>query len=208
MNTKRTGLFVMAGLTLAAVVFLASSSMIVAQENAPAGKMAASAPGCAMCCSMPAGQMAASMPACAMCKMKMTPESACPKCKTCCMNTCKERMAKMDEAAKALDAARKAIDGGDAKAASADIGRASALLKEMQDSVKACAKAATTAAADGVVNAKCPITGTAIDPAKVPSELTRIYKGRKVGFCCASCPPAWDKLSDADKDAKLQDATK
>jgi predicted RNA-binding Zn-ribbon protein involved in translation (DUF1610 family) len=144
-----------------------------------------------------------------MCGMKVTPESACTMCKMCCMNMCKEQTAKIDEATKALDAAKKATDGGDAKAASANIERASALLKEMQESVKACAKTAATAApAEGVVNAKCPMTGKAIDPAKVPSELTRMYKGQKVGFCCPMCPPAWDKLSDAEKDTKLKDAMK
>ena len=58
----------------------------------------------------------------------------------------------------------------------------------------------------GVVNAKCPIMGTAIDPAKVPADLAREYKGQKVGFCCSMCPPAWDKLTDAEKDAKLKAA--
>jgi len=54
-----------------------------------------------------------------------------------------------------------------------------------------------------VVNGVCPIMGTRIDPAKVPDSLTRLYKGQKVGFCCAACPPAWDSLSDSEKDAKL-----
>jgi hypothetical protein len=62
---------------------------------------------------------------------------------------------------------------------------------------------APTSAPATVVNTKCPIMGSAIDPTKVPPSLTREYKGQKVGFCCAACPPAWDKLSDADKDAKL-----
>ena len=53
------------------------------------------------------------------------------------------------------------------------------------------------------VNNVCPIMGTKIDPAKVPENLTRTWKGQKVGFCCAGCPVTWDKLSDTDKDAKL-----
>ncbi len=55
-----------------------------------------------------------------------------------------------------------------------------------------------------VVNDVCPIMGTKIDPTKVPDALTREYKGQKVGFCCSDCPPAWDALSDAQKDAKLR----
>ena len=57
------------------------------------------------------------------------------------------------------------------------------------------------------VNARCPIMGTPIDPAKVPEELTRMHKGQKVAFCCPGCPLAWDKLSDAEKDAKLAEVT-
>jgi hypothetical protein len=55
----------------------------------------------------------------------------------------------------------------------------------------------------GVVNARCPIMGGTINTATVPESLTREYKGQKVAFCCAMCPGQWDKLSDADKDAKL-----
>jgi hypothetical protein len=46
--------------------------------------------------------------------------------------------------------------------------------------------------------------GNAIDPAHVPDSLTRDYKGQRVAFCCGMCPPAWDKLSDAEKDKKLE----
>jgi hypothetical protein len=45
--------------------------------------------------------------------------------------------------------------------------------------------------------------GSKIDPANVPANLTRVYKDQTVGFCCSMCPPQWDKLSDAEKDAKL-----
>ena len=54
-----------------------------------------------------------------------------------------------------------------------------------------------------VVNAKCPIMGNPIDPATVPVNLVKEFEGQKIGFCCAGCPEAWDKLSDAEKTAKL-----
>ena len=57
--------------------------------------------------------------------------------------------------------------------------------------------------ADEIVNARCPIMGTPLHPTKVPANLIRTYKGRKVGFCCAGCPAAWDKLTDKEKAAKL-----
>ena len=53
------------------------------------------------------------------------------------------------------------------------------------------------------VNGTCPIMGNPIDPAKVPVSLTRVFYGQKVGFCCGDCPPAWDKLTDEQKAAKL-----
>ena len=56
------------------------------------------------------------------------------------------------------------------------------------------------------VNATCPMMGSTIDPKKVTPELVRMHKGKKVAFCCGGCPPAWDKLSDAEKDAKLQES--
>ena len=57
------------------------------------------------------------------------------------------------------------------------------------------------------VNARCPIMGTLIDPAKTTPDLIRMFRGQKVAFCCGSCPAAWDKLSPAEKDAKLKAAT-
>ncbi|MHC4882232.1 MAG: hypothetical protein ACYTEN_07135 [Planctomycetota bacterium] len=54
-----------------------------------------------------------------------------------------------------------------------------------------------------IVNSKCPIMGGTIDPDKVPDNLLREYKGQKVAFCCGGCPASWDKLSDTEKEAKL-----
>jgi hypothetical protein len=59
-----------------------------------------------------------------------------------------------------------------------------------------------------VVNGVCPITGNKIDPYTVPDDLTREFQGKKVGFCCPACPPAWDKLTDQEKQAKLDQAIK
>jgi pectinesterase len=67
-------------------------------------------------------------------------------------------------------------------------------------------KTAEAQAARKVVNSVCPIEGTKIDPTNVPDSQIREYKGKKVGFCCTVCPTVWDKLSDEEKDAKLQAA--
>jgi hypothetical protein len=55
-------------------------------------------------------------------------------------------------------------------------------------------------------NVRCPIMGSKIDPTKVPPALVREYKGQKIAFCCAMCPPRWDKLTPEQKDAKLKAA--
>ena len=52
------------------------------------------------------------------------------------------------------------------------------------------------------VNARCPIMG-----GKPTAALTRDYNGQKVGFCCDGCPSKWDKLTAAEKDAKLAKVT-
>ncbi len=54
-----------------------------------------------------------------------------------------------------------------------------------------------------VVNTVCPIMGRKVDPYNVPDDLIREFEGQKIGFCCPSCPPAWDKLSDQAKKEKL-----
>ena len=69
-----------------------------------------------------------------------------------------------------------------------------------------CKKEEPTTAGVGVktyANAKCPIMGSVIDPEKVTADLTKEFKGENVAFCCAGCPAQWDKLTDAEKTAKL-----
>jgi hypothetical protein len=77
---------------------------------------------------------------------------------------------------------------------------------------KACCQAMATDSpatkpASPYVNVKCPIMKGDIDPAKVTDATTRVFNGQKVAFCCAGCPAQWDKLSDKEKQAKL-DAVK
>jgi hypothetical protein len=57
-----------------------------------------------------------------------------------------------------------------------------------------------------VVNSRSPFTLAQINPNDVPDMLVRNYKGRKIGFCCGGLPETWDKLSEAEKDAKLAEA--
>jgi hypothetical protein len=59
-----------------------------------------------------------------------------------------------------------------------------------------------------IVNTRCPILGTPMDPDKTPDSMTRMFKGQKVGLCCTGCVTAWDKLSDKERQAKLDAAMK
>ena len=56
-------------------------------------------------------------------------------------------------------------------------------------------------AATGVyANTRCPIMGGRVKPGKGGSA---VYNGKKVGFCCPGCIPAWNRLTDKEKAAKL-----
>jgi len=58
-----------------------------------------------------------------------------------------------------------------------------------------------------VVNPRCPLMGTPMDKT-VPENMTRMYKGQRIGFCCDKCLKNWDTMNDADRDAKLKEALK
>lgn len=94
-----------------------------------------------------------------------------------------------------IAAARKAVDAGEKDEALAAL-----------DKAAACVKASRTAMRPAVVNTTCPIMGNKINPAKVPANLFRVHKGKGIGFCCGGCPAKWDKLSNAEKMAKLKGA--
>ena len=108
------------------------------------------------------------------------------------------KMDHLEKALKVVEEATKAVEDDEKTMALAKLKEA----KELITTVHACL--------DGpkVVNAHCPVMGTKLNPATVPEDLMRMYKEQKVGFCCAGCPEAWDKLTDQEKDAKLAGAGK
>lgn len=59
------------------------------------------------------------------------------------------------------------------------------------------AKVATTP-----INSNCPIAGEEVDP-----DVSVQWKGQTVAFCCADCIPDWNKLSDDEKQSKLDAAS-
>ncbi len=87
-----------------------------------------------------------------------------------------------------------------------EAGRQQEALKELrraQSSLEAVRQALGKHVEPSIVNDRCPIMGSRISADKVPANLTRMFNGQKVAFCCAGCPNAWDQLDDAQKTAKL-----
>jgi len=50
-----------------------------------------------------------------------------------------------------------------------------------------------------ITNPKCPVMNTIMEKT-APENMTRIYKGHRIGFCCKVCLGKWDKMSDADRE--------
>jgi hypothetical protein len=107
--------------------------------------------------------------------------------------------ANLKAALEAMDAAGKAVERGDQKGALAHLATARRLVAATHDALADRAR-------PRFANARCPMMGTEIDPEKVPAALTAAFRGRNVAFCCAGCPVAWDKLSDAEREARLEKA--
>lgn len=100
---------------------------------------------------------------------------------------------------KAIEKAIEAIEAGDSKGALTELHNAQKMLATINTGMAKHVK-------PKFANVRCPIMGSPINSEKVGENLIRKYKGQKVAFCCAGCPPAWDKLSDAEKDTKLAKA--
>jgi hypothetical protein len=98
-----------------------------------------------------------------------------------------------------VNKAAKAIESGDKKTAMAELLKAQKMLLAIHGALGKHVK-------PQFVNNRCPIMGSPINPAKVTKNLVRNYMGQKVAFCCAGCPSMWDKLPNAQKQAKLAKA--
>jgi hypothetical protein len=96
-----------------------------------------------------------------------------------------------------IDRAVKAIQAGQKQTELAELNKALSKLTEIHKAL------GTHVKLQFANNFRCPIMGSPIKKDMVKESLIRLYNGRKVAFCCASCPAEWDKLSDADKQAKV-----
>jgi len=92
-----------------------------------------------------------------------------------------------------INKAVKAIQTGDRQAEAAELNNA---LEKLMIVYKALGTQEKLQYANSL---RCPIMGSSIDIRKIDKSLIRDYKGRKIAFCCAGCPSAWDKLTDEQK---------
>ncbi len=98
-----------------------------------------------------------------------------------------------------IDKAKKALASGDRRTVLAELNKAQEMLVTIHAAIGKHVK-------PQFANGLCPIMGSPINPDKVTGNLIRDYQGKKVAFCCAGCPAAWDKFTDAQKHAKLAKA--
>ncbi len=100
---------------------------------------------------------------------------------------------------RSIDKAIKAIEAGDKGTALAELHKAQKMLAAIKKGIGKHVK-------PKFANVRCPIMGSPINPDKVAKNLMRDYKGQKIAFCCGGCPMQWDKLTGAEKNAKLAKA--
>jgi hypothetical protein len=58
-----------------------------------------------------------------------------------------------------------------------------------------------------VINTMCPIGGDDFGGGTHDAALSRAYKGKEIGFCCANCVRKFDAMTDEQKDQVLKLAT-
>lgn len=100
---------------------------------------------------------------------------------------------------KTIDKVMAAINAGDNKTALSELIKARKTLVAIH-------KDLGKLVSPRFINAYCPIMGSPINPNKITKKLTRTYKGQQVALCCGGCIGPWDKLTDAQKEAKLKAA--
>ena len=127
------------------------------------------------------------------------------KMRECMANCTKDCKATMDDVAAAkmsIKTANEAIDRGDIATAKSELAKADMLMTKAHTCMKENVEKMPC------MNSKCPTCGKSIDRMNVPVSNTAMYKGTKVGFCCPNCQPAWNKLTDSEKDAKVQESAR
>jgi len=79
----------------------------------------------------------------------------------------------------------------------------SAVMLNACNSTQSTEKSGDAGVSMGVINETCPMTGDPIDESVAAAE----YNGQKIGFCCPGCPEQWAAMSDAEKQAFIDEQT-
>lgn len=108
-----------------------------------------------------------------------------------------------EECSGRLEKIEKLIDDASAAIGKGHKDHALGKLKAAKTLIAECRKMMASGATKKIANAVCPIMGLKLDLSKVTPSMTREFKGKQIGLCCAKCLAAWDKLSDTDKTKKL-----
>jgi hypothetical protein len=136
---------------------------------------------------------------------------------------CKMHMQMMTDLKDTLDQAKQAAQAGNTEQAARKIqeaqdliekqhanmhekmqGRMGQMMSRMGEGKMKCPMCGEMmGGSQGVSNARCPMDQMKLKTDQPPEAATREYKGETIGFCCSHCAEAWDKLSAADKQAKV-----
>lgn len=124
--------------------------------------------------------------------------SAIQTCMMDCTQICQLNKETLQNTAVSLDKASQALQSGDTAAARKEVNDSLAAIRSTQKTIDRMIEKMPPA------NVCCPLSGKPIDIASVPPEKTRMHKGVKVGFGQNAEMEQWDKLTDAQKEEKIQ----
>ncbi len=130
----------------------------------------------------------------------LTPEeiSTIQTCMVNCTQMSQVNRDTLQSTAVSLDKANQALQSGDTAAAQKEVSDSLAAIRATQKTMDQMIKEMPPA------NVCCPLSGKPIDITKVPQEKVRMHKGVKVGFGEKAEMEQWDRLTDAEKEAKIK----
>ncbi len=124
--------------------------------------------------------------------------SAVQTCMMDCTQICQMNKETLQNTAISLDKAGQALQSGDAAVARKEVSDSLAAIRATQKSIDQIVTKMPPA------NVCCPLSGKPIDIDRVPPERTRMHKGVKVGFGKNAEMEQWDRLTEAEKEEKIQ----
>ncbi len=119
-------------------------------------------------------------------------------CMVDCTQICQMNRETLQNTAVSLDKASQALQSGDTAVVRKEVNDSLASIRSTQKSIDRIIEKMPPA------NVCCPLSGKPIDIASVPPERTRMHKGVKVGFGKNAEMQQWDRLTDTQKEEKIE----